>query len=251
MQPELHFFFITVQTYGAMMLGGMATGFFLLAHELRRYRRFSDSYALTTLVASFGLLGARAWHLMQSTGVFVHNPVNQLIWDAGYAWYGGLSGGLLAVIIVSYSSRTPLLVLCDLLSAPAAIGYMFGRIGCFMAGDGCYGRPTSLPWGMSFPNGIIPTHLRVHPTPVYEAIAAFALFVMLWSRQTKIGSGERFGAFLLFSGLSRFFVEFLRLNPKIIFGVTEAQLASILATAIGVIMLWSIKRVELRDDLPR
>jgi prolipoprotein diacylglyceryltransferase len=65
-------------------------------------------------------------------------------------------------------------------SPAAALGYGIGRIGCLLSGDGDYGKPTSLPWGMSFPNGLVPTTERVHPTPIYELIVACAIAWLLW-----------------------------------------------------------------------
>src|SRR5260370_26932490 len=66
-------------------------------------------------------------------------------------------------------------------AAPAAaLGYAIGRIGCLVSGDGDYGIPTSLPWGMSFPNGLVPTTERVHPTPIYEFLVGLVIFVYLW-----------------------------------------------------------------------
>ena len=62
----------------------------------------------------------------------------------------------------------------DLAAPAAAIGYGLGRIGCFLSGDGCYGIPTKLPWGMSFPHGIDPIYVRVHPTPLYELTGGLA-----------------------------------------------------------------------------
>ena len=63
----------------------------------------------------------------------------------------------------------------DLASPAASVGYGVGRIGCLISGDGDYGMPTSLPWGMSFPNGLVPTNQRVHPTPIYELVVALLI----------------------------------------------------------------------------
>ena len=73
----------------------------------------------------------------------------------------------------------------------------FGRIGCFLAGDGDYGIPSSLPWAMSFPHGIVPTLDRVHPTPIYEFLGALAITIFLWRRgapsnEKQLSAGEIF-----------------------------------------------------------
>jgi phosphatidylglycerol:prolipoprotein diacylglycerol transferase len=117
-----------------------------------------------------------------------------------------------------------------------------GRIGCLISGDGDYGTPTSLPWGMSFPNGIVPTTDRVHPTPIYEFLAAVLIFWVIWrlgARTMADGRaiGKVFAFYLLLSGIVRFSIEFIRLNPRVLFGMTNAQLASIVCVLLGALIL--------------
>jgi phosphatidylglycerol:prolipoprotein diacylglycerol transferase len=127
----------------------------------------------------------------------------------------------------------------DLAAPAAAIGYGIGRIGCFLSGDGCYGIPTKLPWGMSFPNGIEPTFVRVHPTPLYELAAGLAIGAWLWWRGgKKRGTGAIVGEYLLLSGIARFLVEFLRRNPKVLWGLSNAQLASAGSVLVGIALIW-------------
>ncbi len=77
------------------------------------------------------------------------------------------------------------------LAAPAvSVGYGVGRIGCLVSGDGDYGIPTSLPWGMSFPHGLVPTTQRVHPTPIYELLVALLIAGYLWRRGAQSGDGR-------------------------------------------------------------
>jgi phosphatidylglycerol:prolipoprotein diacylglycerol transferase len=129
-------------------------------------------------------------------------------------------------------------------SPAAALGYGIGRIGCFLSGDGDYGVPTSLPWGMSFPNGLVPTTDRVHPTPIYELIAACVIAWVLWrigakqiTAAAKASAGIVFAAYLVLTGIARFLVEFIRINPRSFFGLTNAQAASLASIAAGII-LW-------------
>lgn len=65
-------------------------------------------------------------------------------------------------------------------AAPLSVAYAVGRIGCLISGDGTYGRPTTLPWGMTFPNGVVATDVPVDPTPLYEALSALAIAGFLW-----------------------------------------------------------------------
>jgi len=139
----------------------------------------------------------------------------------------------------------------DLASPAVSIGYGVGRIGCLVSGDGDYGIPTHLPWGMSFPNGLVPTDQRVHPTPIYELIAACAIAWVLWRMGARAAAkasgagatgvalkpGAVFAMYLVLTGVARFLVEFIRINPRSFVGMTNAQAAS-LASIIAGVVLW-------------
>jgi len=130
------------------------------------------------------------------------------------------------------------------LAAPAvAVGYGVGRLGCLISGDGDYGIPTNLPWGMSFPNGLVPTTQRVHPTPIYELLVALLIAAWLWRRGTESGrlpAGQITGEYLVLSGVARFLVEFIRINPRIYWGMSNAQVASLGSIVAGILlMLWA------------
>ena len=136
-----------------------------------------------------------------------------VVWRTGLRDFGaGVSG------LVGKDRRLRTL---DLAAPAAAIGYGIGRIGCFLSGDGCYGIETKLPWGMSFPNGIEPTPpgVRVHPTPLYELGMGLLIGWYLWWRGgKKHGTGAIVGEYLVLSGIARFLVEFIRRNPKVLWG---------------------------------
>jgi len=126
----------------------------------------------------------------------------------------------------------------DAASPAAAMGYGIGRIGCLISGDGDYGIPTSLPWGMSFPNGIVPTTDRVHPTPIYEFLVGILIFWILWrlgarGLKTHAPNGIIFAAYLVLTGIARFLVEIIRINPRSFYGLTNAQAASVVSVLAG------------------
>jgi phosphatidylglycerol:prolipoprotein diacylglycerol transferase len=138
----------------------------------------------------------------------------------------------------------------DVASPAAAFGYGIGRIGCLISGDGDYGKPTTLPWGMAFPRGIVPTtescvewgaapDCRVHPTPIYEFLSAVLIFWILWrlgewAWKKKAPNGTVFAAYLVLTGIARFLVELIRINPRSFFGMSNAQTASVVSVVAGV-----------------
>src|SRR5262249_53956952 len=123
-------------------------------------------------------------------------------------------------------------------AAPAlAVGHAIGRIGCFLVGDD-YGRPTSLPWGVAFPEGLPPTLERVHPTQLYEALA-LAVLAWLLFRWRRAGVPDRivFARYLVFAGAIRFAIEFVRVNLRIVGPFTLAQMIAAALTVVGGV-LW-------------
>jgi len=127
-----------------------------------------------------GIVGAKLYHVLETPATFFAHPLQELFSPYGFAWFGGLLAGFAAFVWVGRRQKIPLLTLLDAGSPAAALGYGIGRIGCFLSGDGDYGIPTSLPWGMSFPDGLVPTTQRVHPTPIYELIVACLIAWVLW-----------------------------------------------------------------------
>lgn len=206
----------------------------------------AEAELLVAIPCMVGLAGAKLYHLLESPSDFFAHPFALLISPYGFAWFGGLLAGFAAFVWVGRRQGIPLLTLLDAGSPAAAIGYGIGRIGCFLSGDGDYGIPTSLPWGMSFPNGLVPTTQRVHPTPIYELIVACAIAWFLWRmfrrqrdalRNHPLPAGSVFAAYLVLTGLARFLVEFIRINPRSFLGMSNAQAAS-LASFIAGIILW-------------
>jgi phosphatidylglycerol:prolipoprotein diacylglycerol transferase len=195
--------------------------------------------------------------------------VHLLFSPYGFAWFGGLLAGFATFAFVAWritrhnaaaGHPVSLLTIFDAGSPAAALGYGIGRIGCLLSGDGDYGIPTSLPWGMSFPNGLVPTVERVHPTPVYEFIVACAIAWWLWrlgapdhsmrahpasasrsdARAVSASArrpGEVFAAYLVLTGAARYLVEFIRINPRSFLGMSNAQAAAAASALVGII-LW-------------
>ncbi len=149
-----------------------------------------------------------------------------------------------------------MLLMLDVASPAAAMGYGIGRIGCLISGDGDYGIPTSLPWGMRFPNGIVPTTERVHPTPIYEFLVAALIFWILWrlgARGIKkhAPNGIIFAAYLILTGIARFLVEIIRINPRSFFGMTNAQAASVVSVLAGMVLFIYCRTVKSSQRVVR
>ena len=199
-----------------------------------------------------GWVGARLFVIPTGWQYFVEAPVAFLLSGSGWVWYGGVIGGAVAVLVWARRVGIPGLVIADVAAPALAIGLAIGRLGCQLAGDGDYGVPTDLPWGMSYPDGVVPTTDRVHPTPIYELICYVAIFVVLWrQRHRGLPNGALIAQYLIYSGITRFAVEFLRRNPDWLVGLTTAQWMSIGSVAIGAWLLLNTAKSAKPDAQAR
>jgi phosphatidylglycerol:prolipoprotein diacylglycerol transferase len=246
MTPFIHIGPITLGSYGLMVATGLLVGFFILRADLARRRLPADAETIIGITGLAGLAGARLYHLFESSAEVFANPLPLLFSTSGFAWYGAVIGGFLALVWLARHYKMKLLLMLDACSPGAAIGYGFGRMGCLLSGDGDYGIPTSLPWGMSFPNGLVPTTQRVHPTPIYEFIAALLIGWFLWrvggrAVKERWPIGRVFGWYLISTGVARFLVELIRINPEHSFlgiSMTNAQAASLVGVLFGLWLVW-------------
>ncbi len=246
MYPYLHLGPLTVPTFGLMVATALISAAYILQADFDRRGMKADAFFLITVAGLLGILGAKLYHLLEEPSVFFADPWNLLFSRYGFAWFGGFLGGFGAMLLLGWRAKLPMLEFLDACSPAAAFGYGIGRIGCFLSGDGDYGKPTSLPWGMSFPNGVVPTTQRVHPAPLYELILWCAIGTLLWHMGSKAvkgpkARGEIFCTYLILTGIARFLVEIIRINPPWILGMSNAQVASLASILAGAVLLWRIK----------
>ncbi len=250
MLPFLHIARLSVPTFGLMLWLAAVAAAFLMDRNFRRARISADAVGMVAIAVVAGIVGAKLWHVID-TPIEFREEGWRVLWDtAGFAWFGGLVFGISALVIQGLWAKIGALRTLDLAAPAAAIGYGIGRIGCFLSGDGCYGLPTSLPWGMSFPNGIEPTLVRVHPTPLYELAAGLLIGLWLWWRGSKpYATGAIVGQYLVLSGIARFLVEFVRRNPKVLWDLSNAQLASAGSVLAGIVLIcWAATRPAIAPE---
>jgi phosphatidylglycerol:prolipoprotein diacylglycerol transferase len=239
---------ITIYSYGVMMALGFLAAGWILGKEFQRQGKDPNlSSSLVLWAAIGGLVGARLLFLLEEWRAFVADPWPLLFTGAGFTWYGGLIGGVGAVTWYVYRHGLSWFEVMDAVAPAIALGHGIGRIGCHLAGDGDWGPPTTLPWGVAYTEAIVgwdfPPGVQVHPTPLYETIAYGAIFLILWSRRTvPHPAGSLFWGYLLLSGIARFLLEFVRVNPSFVLGLSEAQVISLILGVIGAVML--VRREE-------
>lgn len=249
MVPYIHLGFFNLPTFGLMLWAAAVTAAFLVDRAFKREHLQADAVGMVALAVVVGIVGAKLWHVLDTPSDFQAIGWRAL-WDpAGFAWYGGLVFGIGALVIQGWRSKVGAIRILDLAAPAAAVGYGIGRIGCLLSGDGDYGIPVPHtahfllwsfhPWGMKFPHGLVPTLVPVYPTPIYELVGALVIGWWLWRRLGKPhATGAILGQYLLLTGLARFLVEFIRRNPKILWGLSNAQLASVGTIIAGVGVIW-------------
>jgi phosphatidylglycerol:prolipoprotein diacylglycerol transferase len=246
----------TIYSYGLMLAVGFLVASYLLSAELQRKRldpALGNSITLIALVA--GVAGSKILYLIEHWSAFLADPAGMAFSPSGLTFYGGFLLATLSIWVYLRRKKIGFLLAADAVAPGLMLGYGVARLGCHFAGDGDYGFPTTLPWGTDYsrgtyppsaafrnfpeitsqyPNGIVPDTTLCHPTPVYELILCSIFFVILWRmRKTTSPDGKLFMAYLVLAGLERFVVEFLRINPRIAFGLSEAQLIALGLILIG------------------
>ena len=240
MYPFIHIGRFSVGTFGICLWLAAVAACWILYRNFRRWGIDADAISIVAVVTVAGVIGSKIWHVLETPHALMRHPADLLFDRAGFAWYGGLIVGILTLIWQGRVYKLKPLEMLDLASPAAAIGYGVGRLGCLVSGDGDYGIPTKLPWGMSFPHGLVPTYQRVHPTPIYELLGALVITWILWRRgrpEAPKPLGQITGEYLILTGIARFLVEFIRLNPRILWGMTNAQLASLGSIAFGLLLI--------------
>lgn len=247
MQPEIDLAGIPVKTFGLMFaLAFLACGL-LMARRFKELGRPVD-YAYEIIFAALigGIVGSRLYWIAQNYDEAKDDLLGSLFSGSGLVWYGGAIGGAIAVIAWAKLRGMLNVTLLDLCAPGLALGYAIGRAGCQISGDGDYGNKTDLPWGMAYPDGAVPTDVKVHPSPIYESLAMGIVALWLWRKRDAYRPGVLFAWWLLLSGLERFLVEFVRRNEVTAVGITVPAIEALVLALAGAVWLLLARRSDGR-----
>ena len=261
MFPRLfHLGSLDFPTYGLMAALGLMVGLSVCVHMARRQGIDPEkAWNLGLLAILAAIVGAKLF-LLASDWEHWRELLSFSTLRAGGVWYGGLLTALAASAWYIRRNRLPVLKVCDAFAPGVALGHAIERIGCFAAGC-CYGKPTSLPWGVTFTNPLAaqwsgtPLNVSLHPTQLYESAVEVAnFFILLWLLKRKQFDGQVIGSYMFLYGIARFFLEFLRADPErgSVFGgaLTLTQLVSIFLVAAGGLLWLRWGRAEAARPAP-
>jgi phosphatidylglycerol:prolipoprotein diacylglycerol transferase len=279
MYPYLNIGPMHLGTFGLLLWLAAVAGTIVLHKNFNRNAVDADALNVVAVVVVAGVVGAKLWHELENPHQLAealrmigqpgwHHPLDVVLgflqwFRDGFAWFGGMLAGIALLMMQGHSARfrgpgwksvdepgkvlgarVGAIRMLDLAAPAAAIGYGVGRIGCLLAGDGDYGINTTLPWGVHMAkNALVPPNpptALVQPTPIYELLFSLVVFWILW----QLGKRSRpvgwlTGIYLVLSGIGRFLVEYVRINPKLYFHGTmsNAQVAAAGSLLVGLVVI--------------
>jgi len=237
---------VTIYSYGIMLALAFGVGIYLARKRAVTVGINSQTIMdLGVYVLISSIIGARLLYVLSNLSYYKTHPLEVVFSRYGFIFYGGL---ILAIIVGSwYIKRQNLSVwkTADVIAPSIAIGHAIGRIGCFLNGC-CYGKPTTLPWGVMLP-GSDPLQLtRLHPTQLYSCasnLIIFCILTYLWKRRKF--DGQIFLLYLILYAVARFTIEIYRGdNPYILLHLTLSQILSIFI-GLGAMTIMVIKLVSI------
>ena len=246
---------VTVYSYGVLLAASYLLGLQLARARARRWgldpSRVLD---LGIYIIIAALVGAKLLLLVVDFDQFRHSPGDMLaLARSGGVFYGGLTLAVAVAFWYIHKHRLPFWTTCDVFAPGIALGHVTGRMGCLAAGC-CYGKPTTLPWGITFSNPLAaanagtPLGVALHPTQIYEAGGELLILILLLSteRKGRPFAGRTFWAYMLLYAISRFIIEFYRGDPRgMVFGVlSTSQFISVILAPLSLGMLAWLSRVS-------
>lgn len=242
---------VQLRWYGLMYMISFIIGYFLLS-ALAKQRKLKltpdDLYDLLFYIIIGVMVGGRVGYvLFYDLQGYLQTPLDIFkIWQGGMSFHGGLVGVVLATFFITKKKGWDFWEIGDLICAGVPIGLGLGRLGNFINGE-LFGRPTSLPWGIVFPEG---GEMARHPSQIYEALLeGLVLYLILrWIFKKHYEPGTVVWGLIGFYGLFRFLVEFVREpDAQIGFDLGPFTRGQLLTAPMLVIGLWKVFSAVRRD----
>jgi prolipoprotein diacylglyceryl transferase len=216
---------IPVYAHGFFLNLGLIAGVILLIFEARRRRWPKEEVVPIALAALVGgMIGARLSMIVFAgwkVAPYVLNFFNLFDPRIGP---GSIMGAIVGAYVAGYIASKAIGkagCACDAFAPALALGMAIGRIGDFLSGEDLLGKATTLPWGVHVPG----VDYLVHPTPLYDAgfNLLWLLVLLLLRDNPKLQNGNLLKFGLAGYATFRFFVEFVRNNQVLAFGLTGQQ----------------------------
>jgi len=231
---------IAVRWYGIMVALAVLVVVLWMLREVRRGANLSYDTILTAALVGIpsGVVISRLLHVIDQLDFYSRNP-GLIFGFEGLTIYGAVLGATLGIWIYSKFSNLSFGYFADLVAPGVILAQAIGRVGCTLNGC-CYGKETSLPWGIVYthPESYAPLGVAVHPTQIYEIIYLLIIFGVVFKLRGRFKpDGSLFLIYLSLYSVWRLGIDFLREGTPFLFGLHQAQIIAIIVLAIAVPML--------------
>jgi phosphatidylglycerol:prolipoprotein diacylglycerol transferase len=213
-----------ITVWGFFVVLSAVVSYIYLASQFAKHKVKTNAFDFVTVAYTAGLIGSKLHSVAEGN-------------------FSGMNyqGGLVLASLVSWKhirlTSESVSRVSDMVVVAVLLGHGIGKLGCFFSADGCYGTETDMPWGMSFPNGHIPTTQFVHPAPLYEAgLSWTAAWVLHKKLSASYRAWDNTILFFAFSGFARFVIEYFRPHPEVLLGLSAYQIISMGLVAVSMMM---------------
>lgn len=247
MRPILFTVFgINIYGYGTMLALGVIAAVMLVLHRSKEKGYDEDKILNMAIFAVIGgIIGGKLLYILTSLDEVAKEKSIAALIGNGFVIYGSIIGGVLGVALYCRKNNWQLLKIFDLVIPSLPLAQGFGRIGCFLAGC-CYGRPTASFIGVKFrTDSLGPSSTYVYPTQIFSSIFDFILAIVLLNLDRKQKKdGRLFALYMIIYSIGRFFIEFIRNDPRGNVGIlSTSQFIGIFVVILG-IALYNIDKIK-------
>ena len=241
-------FGLKIYSYGLMIaIGIISAGYLFISRSKKKGYDEDSLFNLIIFAVISGVLGGKLLFIVTEIKSIINNPSILFNFGNGFVIYGAIILGALAIYVYCKRKKWNTLEILDAVVPGVALAQGFGRIGCLLAGC-CYGAETTSPLGIQFPiDSLAPSGVHLHPTQIYSSVFDFALAVFLiWYSRKARDNGKVMSMYVILYSIGRFFVEFLRNDPRGNVGVlSTSQFIAIFTLMIG-IAIYNIQKLKGR-----
>jgi len=227
--------FLKIYSWGFMVAIAFIAATIIAAREAKRKNISPEKiYSLVTYIIIGAIIGSRIAYLLFNPASF--SDIFKF-WEGGLSFHGGFIGGILFGFFYVRKNKLNFYEILDTCAPSIPLAQAIGRIGCFLRGC-CYGIETALPWGIQYMGQIR------HPTQLYSSLALLIIFIFLSKQKYKKNfNGALFLTYIIIYSVFRFFIEFIRAEPRILFSLTGAQITSIILSAISLFLFLKFRKL--------
>lgn len=251
-------FGFNVYYYSLCILLGVIVAYILITREGKKQglpKEFISDLIFYTLI--IGILGARVYYCVFNLDYYLANPSEILkIYNGGLAIHGGVIAGLVFVYFYTKKKNISFIKILDIIAPAVIIAQSFGRWGNFFNQEAHGGITTYQNLkNMHIPEFIINgMHIEgkyYYPTFFFESIWCLIGFIILMiaRRNKNLRKGFQIGFYFIWYGIGRFFIEALRTDSLMFFGLKIAQIVSLIGIIIGIIIIVTNRNKKYYNEM--